>query len=235
MDVESRETLILAHIPSIKYHAYRIISQSQSRLELGDLINAGVLGLMDAIERFDPSRGVKFRTFADWRIRGAMLDSLRALDWMPSGLRRKGKELQAATDKLHQGDAEIGQEEICGELGITLEALHELTQELHKNIGSFASGANGEDLIEYYPDSDANGPHYQFERQELRTVLAQAIQGLGRKEKVVVSLYYYEELTMKEIGLVLGINESRVSQIHSKAMTELRGKLKHYRTPVKAR
>jgi len=226
----NREELILTHLPSIKYHARRIASQSSPAVELGDLINAGVLGLMDAIERFDWSRGVKFGTFADLRIRGAMLDSLRALDWLPAGLRQKGKRLQAATEKLRRGrDKEVEQEEICNELGITLEELHDLNHQLHKNIGSFTQGANGEDFIDFYPDHDANGPHQQFERQELRNVLGQAIDRLGAKEKLVVSLYYYEELTMKEIGLILRINESRVSQIHSKAMSELRGKLRNYR------
>jgi RNA polymerase sigma factor for flagellar operon FliA len=226
---DNREELILAHIPSIKYHAYRIIGQLPPIVDVGDLINAGVLGLMEAIERFDPSRGVKFRTFADQRIRGAMLDSLRALTWMPKALRRRGKQLEALRKELRQEPgADADEERLSKEMGITLEELHGLIQRLRAlSIGAFAPSGTSDDLT-FYPDTVTEGPHYQFERQELRNVLAQAIEGLGRKEKLVVSLYYFEELTMKEIGLVLKVNESRVSQIHSNAMAQLRSRLQDF-------
>ena len=234
---QKREELILEHISLIKYHAYRIATQLPPNIEINDLINAGVLGLMDAIEKFEPSRGVKFKTYAELRIRGAMIDSLRELDWAPRSLRKKSKELSKASQKLQQElGREVSDQEICVEMGIELDELYKLTDQLTGlSVGSFydASRKYGEDdsdtesLINYYPDDLEQGPTFVFEEEELKKILADAVDGLSRKERLVVSLYYFEELTMKEIGAVLRVNESRVSQLHTKAMLRLRLKLKN--------
>ena len=234
---KKREELILEHVSLIKYHAYRIATQLPPNIEINDLINAGVLGLMDAVEKFQPSRGVKFKTYAELRIRGAMLDSLRELDWAPRSLRKKSKELTKASQKLQQ---ELGREasdqELCAEMGIELEELFKLTDQLKGlSVGSFYDASkkydeeesDAESLINYYPDSTTNSAYSIFEKEELKQILAQAVDGLPRKERLVVSLYYLEELTMKEIGAVLRVNESRVSQLHTKAIMRLRLKLKN--------
>jgi RNA polymerase sigma factor FliA len=226
----STDDLILQHVPFVKYHAYRLAAQLPSSVEIDDLINAGVLGLMDAAAKFDPSRGVKFKTYAELRIRGAMIDGLRELDWVPQAVRRKGKELREARERLqHQLGREVDDQEVCREIGMDIKELHELREQLSgRSIGTFCESPNqaeGENQVEYYPDSLSNGPHFQFQKQELRKILAGAIDQLDPKERLVVSLYYFEELTMKEIGAVLGVKEARVSQIHTKAVIHLRRKL----------
>lgn len=233
---QKREEQILEHVPLIKYRAYRIATQLPPNIEINDLINAGILGLMDAIEKFEPSRGVKFKTYAELRIRGAMIDSLRELDWAPRSLRKKSEELSKAAQKLQQElGREVSDQEICEEMGIELDELYKLEDQLTGlSIGSFydASRKYGEEegdaesLINYYPDDLEKGPTHLFEKEELKAILAEAVDGLSRKERLVVSLYYFEELTMKEIGAVLRVNESRVSQLHTKAMLRLKMKLK---------
>ena len=234
-----RDEIILEHVPLVKYHAYRIVGQLPPSVEIDDLINAGVLGLMDAVAKFDPTRGVKFKAYAEIRIRGAMIDSLRQLDWAPQSLRRRGKELREAKDKLqNQLGREAGPQEVCEEIGIELHQLHELNGLLNSlTIGSFreTEGADDENQIEYYPDGISNSPHVQYQKQELRTLLATAIDDLNPKERLVVSLYYFEELTMKEIGVTLDVNESRVSQIHAKAMAQLRATVQGFSPLTKQR
>ena len=194
--------------------------------------------LMDAIEKFEPSRGVKFKTYAELRIRGAMIDSLRELDWAPRSLRKKSKELSKASQKLQQElGREVSDQEICEEMGIELDELYKLEDQLTGlSVGSFydASRKYGEDesdaesLINYYPDDVEKGPTHVFEKEELKAILAEAVDGLSRKERLVVSLYYFEELTMKEIGAVLRVNESRVSQLHTKAMLRLEAETEEF-------
>ena len=172
---QKREELILEHISLIKYHAYRIATQLPPNIEINDLINAGVLGLMDAIEKFEPSRGVKFKTYAELRIRGAMIDSLRELDWAPRSLRKKSKELSKASQKLQQElGREVSDQEICEEMGIDLEELYKLEDQLTGlSVGSFydASRRHSEDegdsesLINYYPDVIEKGPRMSLRKK----------------------------------------------------------------------
>jgi RNA polymerase sigma factor for flagellar operon FliA len=227
----TQNELIIEHLALVKYHAYRFASQLPPNVEINDLISAGVLGLIDAAGKFDPSRGVQFKTYADVRIRGAMIDGLRALDWAPQMLRRKGKKLREAAEKLQrQLGREAGEQEICNELSIGLEELHKLHGRLHGlTIGNLreTGGGLGEQSPDSYPDDTTDGPHLQYLKEELKSVLTHAVDQLGPKERLVVSLYYFDELTMKEIAAVLDVNESRVSQIHTKAMTQLRRKLKN--------
>jgi RNA polymerase sigma factor FliA len=228
--VEDRDELILEHLPLVKYHAYRLVSQLPPSIEVSDLISAGVIGLMDAAAKFNPLRGVQFKTYADVRIRGAMIDSLRELDWAPPALRRKARKLREVTARLeHELGRAAGEQEICEKLDISIEELHQLNGRLHSlTIGSVRDSIEGDPdrTLDTYPDSISDGPHLQYLKQELKTVIAEAIDRLGPKERLVVSLYHFDELTMKEIAAVLDVNESRVSQIHTKAMAHLRQRLK---------
>lgn len=229
-----RDELILEHLPQIKYIAQRISAKLPSHVELNDLVSAGVLGLLDAIEKFDPNRGVKFKTYAELRIKGAILDSLRNLDWAPRSLRKKSKDLERVYRELEQRFGRPATDkEVCDEMEISLEEFYELVDQIKGlNLGSFQELAsqeedrNAEPLVKYIPDAPQLDPFFVFHKSEIQKILATAIDTLPKKERLVVSLYYFDELTMKEIGKVLGVNESRVSQLHTKAMLRLRTKLR---------
>jgi RNA polymerase sigma factor for flagellar operon FliA len=232
-----RDELILEHLPQIKYIAQRISTKLPSHVELNDLISAGILGLLDAIEKFDPDRGVKFKTYAELRIKGAILDSLRNLDWAPRSLRKKSKDLERVYRELEQRLGRPATDrEVCDAMEITLEEFYELVDQIKGlNLGSFheLSGQDddkngGEPLVKYVPDAPQMNPFFLFHKSEIQGILGGAIDTLPKKERLVVSLYYYDELTMKEIGKVLGVNESRVSQLHTKAMLRLRTKLRKF-------
>ena len=231
MLVAEREALVLASLALVKHVAHRVASRLPSTVEMNDLYGAGVLGLLDAVEKFQPERGVKFNTYAEVRIRGAILDSLRNLDWAPRSLRKKHRDLERVYGDLEQQLGRAAEDqEVCAALGETLESFHELVDQLNGlTIGSFESmpaGDNNEVVIEYYAEDDSTDPYSRLESSEMVRLLSKAIDSLPEKERLVVSLYYFEELTMKEIGSLLGVNESRVSQLHSKATLRLRGKLK---------
>jgi len=230
----SRDELILEHMPQIKYIAHRISAKLPSHVELNDLVSAGVLGLLDAVEKFDPTRGVKFKTYAELRVKGAILDSLRNLDWAPRSLRKRSKDLEKVYKELEQKlGRPASDKEVCDELGISLDEFYELVDQIKGlNLGSFHEMASQEDdrnsepLIKYIPDAPQMDPFFVFHKSEIRHLLGNAIDALPKKERLVVSLYYFDALTMKEIGKVLGVNESRVSQLHTKAMLRLRTKLR---------
>jgi RNA polymerase sigma factor for flagellar operon FliA len=212
MTAEKREELIVSTLPLIKHIAHKVMMRLPATIEMHDLVNAGVLGLLDAVDKFEPERGVKFKTYAEVRIRGTILDSLRDLDWAPRSLRKKSKDLERVYVELGQ---KLGRpatdEEASAALGGNLEEFHALVK--------------GEGKINYYPDDGTNDPYIRFETNELTSILGEAIDSLPERERLVLSLYYYEEFTMKEIGTLLGVNESRVSQIHTKATIRLRTKL----------
>jgi RNA polymerase sigma factor for flagellar operon FliA len=229
-----RDELILEHLPQIKYIAQRISTKLPSHVELNDLVSAGILGLLDAIEKFDPHRGVKFKTYAELRIKGAILDSLRNLDWAPRSLRKKSKDLEKVYRELEQ---RLGRpatdKEVCEAMEISLQEFYELVDQIKGlNLGSFQELAgqdddkNSEPLVKYVPDAPQMDPFFLFHKTEIQGILSTAIDTLPKKERLVVSLYYFDEMTMKEIGKVLGVNESRVSQLHTKAMLRLRTKLR---------
>ncbi len=230
MTATERDALINETLPLIKHIAHRVAIRVPNNVEIRDLINAGVLGLMDAIEKFEPERNVKFKTYAEVRIRGAILDSLRDLDWAPRSLRKKSKDLERMyTDLSQKLGRPATDEEVSEAMGGNIEDFHALVDQLHGlTIGSFENLSDSEDsenYINYYPDDGSNDPYTKFESNELTRLLADAIEELPEKERLVLSLYYYEEFTMKEIGALLGVNESRVSQLHTKATLRLRGKL----------
>lgn len=230
---EEREQLILQYAPTIKYIAQRLAMRLPASVQLDDLINAGVIGLIDAIQKYDASRDNMFKTYAEFRIRGAMLDELRELDWVPRSVRQKEHALERAYTALEQ---QLGRpasdEELAAHLGITLSAVHEWFQQVRgvSLLSLEAAGAadpHGEklhllDLVAAEPEDN---PAHIVQESHLQALLAQAIETLSHQEKVVLSLYYHEELTMKEIGKVLEITESRVSQIHTKMILRLRAKL----------
>jgi RNA polymerase sigma factor for flagellar operon FliA len=199
-----------------------------------DLMNAGVIGLIDAIEKYDPSRDNTFKTYAEFRIRGAMLDELRALDWVPRSIRQKEHALDRAYEELERRlGRSASDEEVAGVLGLPLNDFYDWLNQVKgvsllslESLGLRSSDGEAINLLDLLPSDDAESPVRVLQVRRLKESVGQAIDDLPYQEKVVISLYYYEELTMKEIGKVLEITESRVSQIHTKAIFHLRTKLK---------
>jgi len=229
-----REQIILRHLPQIKYIAQRVAVGLPPHVELEDLISAGVIGLLDALEKFDESKGVQFKTYAEVRIHGAILDSLREQDWAPRSLRRKVKEVAKAYGKVEQqlGRA-ASDEEIAQELGLEIGKFHVLLDQLKGlNIGHFQfagqdnRGLDTDDVVlQSIPSREEITPFQFCMRQELRSILAELIELLPERERLVITLYHYEELTMREVGEILGVNESRICQLHTRAILRLRGRL----------
>ena len=229
-----RDRLILTYAPLVKYVAGRLGSGLPAHVDDGDLVSYGLLGLISAIERYDPERDVKFETYAIARIRGAIIDELRAMDWVPRSVRSRAREIERAIAEL---EAKIGRaptdEEIAEKLGLSEEELDESLSEIARSsIAALdelwtASGSGGEQvaLIDTIEDTEAPDPQGALSQTELREAIADAIARLPEREKLVVTLYYYEELTLREIGEVLGVTESRVSQLHTKAVLRLKARL----------
>ena len=226
-----RELVLMEQLPQVRYIARRIHERLPRHVPFEDLVHAGVLGLIDALNKFDQSRHVQFSSYAKFRIRGAILDNLRELDWSPRDLRRKGRMVEQAYAQLCGTLGRAPSEnEIARELGLELHELQSLLAELDGlELGSLriesTRGGKEEDLLDYLPSKNEDTPFLACLRSEQKQLLADAIAELPEKERRVLALYYYEELTMKEIGEVLGIGESRVSQIHSLAMMRLRSRL----------
>jgi RNA polymerase sigma factor for flagellar operon FliA len=224
---QEREQLLLEHLPSVRYIARRIHERLPQHVEIDDLISAGVVGLIDAYAKFDSSKKVQFKSYAQFRIRGAILDSLRTLDWSPRELRRKGRAIEEAIRALTQRLGHSPDEgEIAREMGVGLVDYQMLLGELKGlEIGSLhmeRGEDTGEEELAYIPGAPEDDPLFRCLKGEVRQRLADAIDELPEKERMVLTLYYYEELTMKEIGLTLGVVESRVSQIHSAAVLKMR-------------
>lgn len=229
-----KDRLILEYAPTIKYIAQRIVVRLPPHISIDDLINAGVIGLIDAIEKYDPSRDNTFKTYAEFRIRGAMLDELRGLDWVPRSVRQKEGALDRAYEELERGlGRSASDEEVADKLGITLQEFYEWLNQVKgvsllslEALGMRAADGESINLLEVLPGDDTKSPLQALQTHRLKETVARAIDDLPYQEKVVISLYYYEELTMKEIGKVMEITESRVSQIHTKAILHLRTKLR---------
>lgn len=230
-DEEVRNRLVMEQMPQVRYIARHVHDRLPQHVPLEDLVHAGVLGLMDALSKYDETREVQFKTYAKFRIRGAILDSLRELDWSPRDLRRKARQVEEAAERVsHALGRSASEQEIADELGLPLEDFQHLLGQLEGlDLGSFhvenGDKDHDEDLCEYLPGNPEESPYYLTMKSELRSLLARAIHELSEKEQQVLSLYYYEELTMKEAGAVLGIGESRISQIHSLALLRLRTRL----------
>ena len=231
ISVENREAVIKEYAPMVKYVANRIAMRLPPHVEVDDLISVGVLGLIDAIDKYDPSRGAKFKTYAEFRVRGAILDELRSMDWVPRSVRQKASAMDRVVQKLQN---KLGRppedDEIAGEMGISLDELFVALNETKsmpilslEDLGIAKESGEQQSLLDCLAGKGDADPQTQL---RLKEIISKAIDTLPEKERLIISLYYYEELTMKEIGEVLGITESRVSQIHSKAVFRLRNKLK---------
>lgn len=228
-----RERLILQYAPLVKYVAGRVAVGLPANVDHADLVSYGIIGLIDAIERFDISRNLKFETYAISRIRGQIIDELRAIDWIPRSVRAKAREVERAIGSLESSlhrpptDGELSQE-----LGISVDDLSTLLSQINLvsvvALDELMSPAEGErtSLIETIEDERAPDPVMAFEGEEMREILSQTITLLPERERLVVTLYYFEGLTLNEIGGVLGVTESRVCQIHTKAVLDLRTKMK---------
>src|SRR6478672_7086708 len=233
-----RERLILHYSPLVKYVAGRVGVGLPPNIEQADLVSYGIFGLIDAIEKFDISRAIKFETYAISRIRGAIIDELRAIDWIPRSVRYQAREVEKAyaslEAQLHRSPSEV---EVAAEMGIKLEDLHAIfSQVSFVNVVALdelmsAGGEKGDSLslVDTLEDTKAEDPVLAFESEETKFLLAKAINTLPEREKIVVTLYYYEGLTLAEIGQVLGVTESRICQMHTKAVLQLRGKLAEQR------
>jgi RNA polymerase sigma factor for flagellar operon FliA len=229
-----RERLILHYSPLVKYVAGRVGVGLPPNIEQADLVSYGIFGLIDAIEKFDLDRAIKFETYAISRIKGAIIDELRAIDWIPRSVRYKAREVEKAyaalESKLHRTPTEA---EVAGELGISLDELHTIFSQVSfvnvialdelLNVG----GERGDklSLVDTLEDTKAEDPVEAFETEETKYLLSRAINTLPEREKIVVTLYYYEGLTLAEIGQVLGVTESRICQMHTKAVLQLRAKI----------
>jgi RNA polymerase sigma factor for flagellar operon FliA len=233
-----RETIILRYAPLVKYVAGRVAIGLPSNVEFDDLVSFGVFGLMDAIEKFDPSRGIKFETYAIARIRGAILDGLRSNDWVPRSVRQKARELERTCVELENRlGHSASDEEICDAMGITANDFYQLLSEVSCTTLSsldelWLVHSNDDDsvrMMDLVPNQESEDPLFQVEMDEMKSTLAGAIDSLPERERMVIALYYYEGLTLKEIGEIMEISESRVSQIHTKAVFRLRGKLNRWR------
>ena len=224
-----RERLILEHLPQVRLIARRIQERLPENISLEDLVSTGVIGLISAIDNFDPSHNVKLKTYAEYKIRGAILDSLRGLDWAPRQKRRKAKQIEsaiaAAEQKLQRAP---GEEDIAAELGVSIDEFHEWLVEIRGlNVASleYAGGEQGRDLLHVLPDEQQDLPSAILERSELERLLAQGIDQIPAIERTVLSLYYHEELTLREIAQVVNLHESRISQLKSQAILRLRNQL----------
>lgn len=224
---EDRERLILEHLPQVRLIARRIHERLPESVNLDDLVSTGTLGLIAAIDRFDPSHNVKLKTYAEYKIRGAILDSLRGLDWAPRQQRKRSKQIEAAIcaaeQRLHRAPSE---EEVAKELGVSIEEYHEWLVDIRGvNIGSLETVSpegDGRSLLKYISDEEENWPSRLLERSELQRLLADAIEKMPSAERTVISLYYHEELTLREISKIVNLHESRISQLKSQAILRLR-------------
>jgi RNA polymerase sigma factor for flagellar operon FliA len=230
-----KEEIVLEHTPLIRYIVNRIAVRLPSHIDLDDLHNTGVIGLMDAIEKYDPEKNCKFKTYAEFRIKGAILDQLRSLDWVPRSVRQKSRRLERAYGEVEQrlGRA-ASDDEVADSLGLQIEKFHELLNQvrgislvnLEEIRGSGTDGDRPGNFMDIIEDINSENPFATLKLHEMKQIVADTIGMLPEKERLVVSLYYYEDLNMKEIGGILGITESRVCQIHTKAVLRLRAKLK---------
>ncbi len=226
-----RERVLLEQLPQVRYIARRIHERLPRHVPFEDLVHAGIVGLIDALNKFDDSKHVQFGSYARFRIRGAILDSLRDLDWSPRELRRKGRLVEAASARLAARLGRVPSEnELACELGIELPELQSLRAELDGlelgslHVESLYDGRD-QDLSERLSGDPEENPFSSCLRAEMKGLLQQAISELPEKERQVLALYYFHELTMKEVGATLGVGESRVSQIHSLVMVRLRARL----------
>lgn len=240
-DPQAREALVIEYVGLVKYVAGRLAISLPPNVQQDDLVSYGIFGLIDAIEKFDIERNIKFETYAIARVRGAIWDGLRAMDWVPYSVRQKAKELEKTYARLeHQLGRAATDDEVCQVLNIDRHQFSQLL--LETSFSSFLSlddmwsldkdGGNSVKIIDVIEDQNAPDPVAIVAFEEKKRILGDAINKLPEREKLVIALYYYEGLTLKEIGKVLGVSESRVSQMHTKAILRLRGRLSRIKKKI---
>lgn len=227
-----KDKLIMEYAPLIKFIAHKISVRLPANIELDDLIASGAIGLMDAIEKYDPSRNNTFKTYAEFRIRGAILDELRTQDWVPRSVRDKAKLLERTSTQL---ETDLGRsatdEEVASKLGLSMDEFHGLVYQvcpvslLSIDNQTTFSHTDKKSMLGFLESLKLNNPFNQLETKTLKKVITDAINSLSEKHKIILSLYYYEDLNLKEIGKVLRVTESRVSQLHAQALLRLRARL----------
>ncbi|MFA5802895.1 MAG: RNA polymerase sigma factor WhiG [Thermoleophilia bacterium] len=240
-DPKARDRLILNYAPLVKYVAGRMGTNFPSHVDESDLISYGLLGLIGAIERFDLSRNIKFETYAITRVKGSILDELRSLDWVPRSVRSMARQIEKSSasleNKLHRAPTD---EELAKDLNLTMQEFHEaLTRISSSSMVALeelwtisSTGTESVALIDTIEDKSSKDPAKVVDITEVKERLAHAISNLPEREKIVIALYYYEGLTLREIGDVLGVTESRISQLHTKAILRLKGRLKDQIEPA---
>lgn len=239
-DSSIREAFIKQYAPLVRYVAGKVASGMPNSVEFEDLVGFGVFGLIDAIEKFAPEKGVRFKTYAVTRIYGAIYDELRSLDWVPRSVRQKSREIE---EVIHKLEAQLGRtasdKEIAADMGISLEEYHNITLKISgssilslNDIWYTSDDNDSISIIESIEAPSSLQPDTVIEKAEVKRIIIDAINTLPDKEKKVLILYYYENLTLKEIGHVLAVTESRVSQLHTKAIIRLRAKLTHIKKGV---
>lgn len=227
IDKDAREQLILDHLPQVRLIARRIHERLPETVSLDDLISTGIVGLISAIDRFDAAHNVKLRTYAEYKIRGAILDSLRGLDWAPRQQRKRAKQIEAAIGRLEQKlQRAPTEEELAGELNLSISEYHEWLVDVRGiNLGSLDSSAADEDsksLLQFISNDEEAWPSHLFERSQLEKLLADSIARMPQIEQTVLSLYFREEMTLREIARIVNLHESRISQLKSQAILRLR-------------
>ena len=243
VDQDWQEQMVLQYAPLIKYIAARLALRLPSHISMEDLVSSGLIGLIDAVQKFDSSKNINFKTYAEFRIKGAMLDELRSLDWIPRSVRKKSHLIENAYVQLQRSLGRPAEaEEVAELLGLELGEFYQLLDETktvslialeegRKVLGGQA-GYPEYELLETIQDDKARDSLLAVHFSELQDIMVRAIEALPDKEKLLISLYYYEELTMKEIGQIMGYTESRISQLHTQAMYRLKHKLREYSEDV---
>lgn len=237
-DTHARDQLILNYSPLVKYVAGRLASSLPQTVDTADLISYGIFGLIDAIEKYDPERAIKFETYAIARIKGAIIDELRAMDWVPRSVRSRAREIEAAYIALENELKRVPSDtEVAQRIGVSPKDFQDILTKLsYTSVVSFeelwvgGDREDGQNALGTIKDDSAEDPVAMFESEEIKDILAGAIERLPEREKTVIALYYYEGLTLKEIGQILGVTESRVSQLHTKAVLRLRARLQAAQT-----
>lgn len=219
--------LVTKHAPLVKRIAYHLMSRLPPSVQADDLIQAGMIGLLEASRNYDAKQGASFETYAGIRIRGAMLDEIRKNDWAPRSVHRKARKVAEAVRKIeHQKGRDARDSEVAQELGMSLEEFHQMLQDASGYLVlSFDDVGNDDESLASQISDNAPGPFEGLQREDFKKNLAEAIAGLPERERLVMTLYYDEELNLREIGAVLGVSESRVSQIHSQALLRLQARL----------
>lgn len=230
--LDIRETLVLKYIPLVKYVVGKIIVNLPNNVEYEDLVEYGIIGLLDAINKFDVTKNINFKTYAVTRVRGSIYDELRVQDWVPRSVRKTAKDIERAYIEIERKTGRSAtEEEVCELLNITIKELNDTFSKVSMgNISSlddivYDGGESKTELVDTLEDVKAENPQENLEKDELKKALVEKLMELSEKERMVITLYYHEDLTLREIGTILDISESRVSQIHSKTVMKLRAKL----------